>query len=566
MELTAVLLLILGSCYTTLSYPISTTYRSTSCPIWTAYNYDSSKEYCECGNYLGGIVKCVNFPHQVSVLYCYCMTYNDLIEDFTVGQCYYNCYFTRNRYTCIDKNLVCYTNESFSHNVETCSRFNRDGHLCGDCMEGYGPPVYSYSLKCVQCSEDEFKGNLLKYIIVGYLPLTVFYFVVVLLKFSATSQQMVVYTFACQIMTLPCLMRVIMTTHNNAAAINWIHIMTSLSSIWNLDILRSIYHPFCLHPSLNTMHVMALDYMLAMYPMLLIASTYLAVKLHDQYSFIVTLWKPARKIFTCIRKEWDIRGSVIRAFSTFLYLSYMKILDTSFELLNPVYPIDLHKNYINQSYLYCEGEVEYFGPEHLPFGILAVIMMVVFNILPIFLLLFYPYTWFRKVILCSRFSPTLHTFIESFNGYYKTSPKYYQSFAAIFFMSHFIILLFTRYRNISFAFYSTLYLMILSLAVILLQPFKSKCWNKINFALLFNTSVFFLIVSYYVYSRTYQPSFKGNQHVFHVISFVFFTTSTVCILLVLAFNVIPKPCLLKLLQKCHRCFKKDYQSLETSNF
>ena len=221
-------------------------------------------------------------------------------------------------------------------------------------------------------------------------------------------------------------------------------------------------------------------------------------------------------------------------------MSYVKILDTSFELLNPVYPIDLHKNFINQSYVYCAGEVEYFGHEHLPFGILAVIMMVVFHILPIFLLLFYPYTWFRKVILCSRFSPTLHTFIESFNGYYKTSPKHYQSFAAIFFMSRFILLLlFIKYRNVvSFTFYSTLYLMILSSAVILLQPFKSKCWNKVNFALLFNTSVFFLIVSYYVYSRTYQPSFKRNQHFLNVISFVFFTTSMGCIFVVLAYNVI----------------------------
>ena len=121
-------------------------------------------------------------------------------------------------------------------------------------------------------------------------------------------------------LTLPSLMRVV-TTHSNAAAINWIHVITSLSSIWNLDILHSIYRPFFLHPSLNAMHIMALDYMLAMYPMLMIASTSLAVKRHDQYSFIVTLWKPARKILICIRKEWDIRGSVIRAFSTFLYLS-----------------------------------------------------------------------------------------------------------------------------------------------------------------------------------------------------------------------------------------------------
>jgi len=551
MELTVVLLLALINSCTTLT-----------CPIWTAYN--STQGGCVCGHYLGGVVKCINSPHQVSILHCYCMTYNDFIEDFTVSQCYYNCYFTRGSHVCNDKNLVSYSNESNSHNVETCSRLNRDGHLCGDCMEGYGPPIYSYTLKCVMCSKDSFRENLLKYVLVGYLPLTLFFLLIIMLKFSATSQQMVVYTFTCQVMTFPCLIKVI-AVHRDASTV--VKFLVSLGSLWNLDILRSVYQPFCLHPSLNSMHVLALDYVLALYPMFLILLTYLAVRLHDRYSFIVSIWRPARKILTCIRKEWNIRGSVVQAFSTFLYLSYVKILYISFELLFPVYPIDMNKNFINQRYLYAAGEVEYFGPEHLPFGILAVVMIIIFNILPILVILFYPYTWFRKIILCGRFSPTIHTFIESFNGYYKTSPKYYQSFAAAFFVSHFILLLlFNKYRNVTFLFYSMLYLMLLSLAVILIRPFKSKFWNKINFALLFHTSIFFLILSYYVYSRTYQPSFRGDTRFFHVISTIYFISSAGYYLLILVSNICPKSCMQKYIRKWGMCCKKDYQNLEIPHF
>ena len=488
-----------------------------TCPIWSSYN--TTTQACLCGSSLGGLVDCINSPHLVSVLYCYCMTYNENIDQFTVGQCPYNCYFTRTGRVCIDKNLVIYSNASSDlNNVMVCSHLNRDGHLCGDCLKGYGTPVYSYSLKCEQCDEEHFKLNLLKYIIFGYFPLTIFYTVVITFKISLTSHQMIAYVFACQVLTLPSMVTVIISLHKNNV---WIDITLVMTSIWNLDFFRSVYTPFCLHPKLNAMHVIALDYIVAVYPMFLIAITYIAVALHDRYPLVVSIWRPVQKIVTCIRKEWDIRGSLVRGFSTFLSLSYVKILNVSFELLSPVYPLDVYRHYINQTYLYSAGSVEYFGYEHLPFGILAIVMMITFNILPVLLLIFYPYNWFRKFLLCGRHSTPLHTFMESFNGYYRSKPRYYQSFAAAFFISRFIqLLLFSKYRSISFIFYSTFHLMILSLVYSFFQPHKSKFWNNVNFIILVITGLTFLTLNYHVYSRSYEPAIYGNHLLYDIIVIV----------------------------------------------
>ncbi len=56
---------------------------------------------------------------------------------------------------------------------------------------GYAPAVYSYSSACVECKN--YKYNWIKYIAIAYIPLTVFYVLMVLLKVSDNSSTMVVY-------------------------------------------------------------------------------------------------------------------------------------------------------------------------------------------------------------------------------------------------------------------------------------------------------------------------------------------------------------------------------------
>ena len=236
----------------------------------------------------------------------------------------------------------------------------------------------------------------MKYLCAAFHPLTVFYFLVVVLKISITSHTMVASVFICQVVAIPSILKIVFKTSRYPLAKLIFHYVT----LWNLDFFHLVYTPLCLHPKLNTMQVLALDYLIAVYPMLL---TYIALALHDRNPLIITLWRPMQRILTCIKKEWNIRGSIVQAFATFLVLHYVKILNVSFVLLNPVLTQNINGYLINQSYLFSAGTIEYFGTKHLPYGILALMLTLVLNILSVVLLILYPYNSFRKCF-CNKYN------------------------------------------------------------------------------------------------------------------------------------------------------------------
>ena len=70
-------------------------------------------------------------------------------------------------------------------------------------------------------------------------------------------------------------------------------LVTSLYGIWNLDVICFVYTPFCLLSHTQTLHILALDYLIAVYPLLLIGLSYLLVVLYDRnIRIIVWPWKP----------------------------------------------------------------------------------------------------------------------------------------------------------------------------------------------------------------------------------------------------------------------------------
>ena len=122
--------------------------------------------------------------------------------------------------------------------------------------------------------------------------------------------------------------------------------------------------------------------------------------------------------------------------ATFILLLYNKILSVSFDLLVFTRPFN-STGKITGIYLYNDATVVYFGKQHLPYGIMAILFFLVFNILPFLLLLFYPMKCFQSCLNQLKLSHIiLHTFVESFMGYYKdgTEPgtKDCRYFAAMF--------------------------------------------------------------------------------------------------------------------------------------
>ena len=219
---------------------------------------------------------------------------------------------------------------------------------------------------------------------------------------------------------------------------------------------------------------------------------------HDRYPLIVKIWKPAYKCFICIRREWNIRGSLVQAFATFLVLSYVKILNVSFNLLSPVFLQTAEGEFVKQPYLYFDGRIPYFGKKHLPYGILAIIMLVTFNILPITILLLYPCRCFQASMnRCGLHSHVLHTFIDAFQGCYRYKPRDCRYFSAVYLIVRILQLVtFAVVRDLLFVPIMGFYFILLTAIIILVKPYKKKLYNKIDaWFFLAYTFGYFLIIT-----------------------------------------------------------------------
>ena len=449
---------------------VATTCKA-ECPLWTKLNSTAGK--CECGSDLAGMVTCNPDTLEISLLRCYCMTYDEHTDTTEVGPCYFTCPRKRTSHSCEIWKVQ--TNNSRELNEEICGPFQRTGRLCAKCVKNYSVPVYSFSMKCTECLRSEFKLNLLKYLTVAFLPLTLFYIVIVVFKISILTGDLVAYVLACQIVTSPIAIRGRMHRMKLSTQVFW-----SLFSIWNLDFFRQ--SPFCIHPDMSTLQVLALDYLVAVYSLFLIFLTYTAVLLHDRYSIVVKIWRPAYRVFSCIRREWNIRGSLIHAFATFMVLSYVKILDVSFSLLIPVQLKDVNGEAINETYLLNDAELVYFGSEHLPYGILAIVMLSVFNILPALLLLLYPCGCFQKCLTCCGIrSVTLHTFMDALQGCYRYQPRDCRYFAGIYLCVRILFLAtFVMIHDRMIITVAGVYYALLAVTVIFIKPYKQELHNKID--------------------------------------------------------------------------------------
>ena len=134
---------------------------------------------------------------------------------------------------------------------------------------------------------------------------------------------------------------------------------------------------------------------------------------------VVRLWRPFLWCTARLRQQWNIKHSIIDALATFFLLSYIKLLDVSHVLLTPTIVYNAAGSWVG-SFLFYDATVEYMGPEHRPYAVLAILVVVVGVLFPLVLLLLYPMQWFQKCLnRCGLNSPGLQMFMQCFQGYYR---------------------------------------------------------------------------------------------------------------------------------------------------
>ena len=475
---------------------------------------------------------------NLTVLYCHCITISSRSNQVTVGQCSQMCRLGK-CYCSLYTKLETWSNLT-NLNSKVCGLYSRTGQLCGDCMKGYGAPIYSYSMVCAKCDENMVLRNSLKYLSAAFLPVTAFYLMCIVLKISISSGLMTSYVLISQVYTIPDVIETVLSpsTHPTLG----IKILVSFYSIWNMDIFRAVYSSFCLHPSLNTMHTIAFDYLIALYPLAFIILTYLMVSLCDMVKP-----KLPRHMFLNVGLKFEFRVSMITAFTTFLVLSYTKILGTSFRLLSPSYVYNIMNG--NRSlYLYDEGEIPYFGEEHLPFGILAIVMTATCNVFPVILLVLYPTSCFRTRVN----SHTLSAFMDAFQGCYRHHPRDCRYFAAIHFVFRAVIFVLLQLtRNSLFIPMAGLSYLVLTCIVIIVKPYQSSWLNYAEIFLYMVTALncFSLYFSYY-YMRLIKPYLSDSKFILAVpASLMFFISTCYGIVLLLCISM-PTQLTKRLFQWC----------------
>ena len=438
------------------------------CPTWTKRVNSTSN--CTCGDVTRDIVVCNNQTKKVHILDGYLMTYNEAEDTVEAGQTIYGWrrkHFSRGR-----KNLYYIVNRTRSNlNHDACDRFHREGRLCGRCKKGYSPLVYTYVLSCAKCSNAT-TLNVIKFVAAAFIPLTVFYLLVVFFKFNANSPALQVYILGAQMFGAPASCRYIIVQYGTSI---YLALMTTFVGIWNLDFFRLHYKGICL--PISSLTALSLDYAIAFYPLFLIFLTFLATELHARgFRIVVFLWSPFRRMF---RQRWENKSSLIDVMATFMLLTYNKMLSVSFDLLAFTQPFTLNGTF-TEKYLYHDATIVYFGSKHLPYGVMAILFLTVFIIAPFLLLLFYPMKWFQ--ICLNRFKLNyivLHTFVESFTGYYKdgTEPgtkdcRYFASFFLLMRIVFYIALGLTE--NIAFMIIFCSVGIIFSILFLVFKPYKTQ--------------------------------------------------------------------------------------------
>ena len=470
--------------------------------LWSWFENTNGSVGCRCGAKLGGMVHCNENTSKVQLLSCFCMSIYVKDPNITVvGACMYTCRHGQ------DYNLVPTNASELSDKMCGKRDFvsNREGQLCGRCKEGFAPPAYSYDWKCVRCTNSSLT-NTIKYCIVAFLPLTIFFVVLIIFHISATSPSMNAFLLACQVLAAPLQVRIVsfaLSGDPNSWAII-IAFLGSLYGFWNLDFFRTLYPPFCLHPSMSTLQVLALDYVIAVYPLLLTVLTYLLIELHNRNcKLVVWLWKPFHWCCARLRRQWDIQTSLIEAFASFLLLSYVKFLSVSFDFLVPVHLYNAHGESL-EPYLYFDGTVEYFGKQHLPYAILAIVVLSIFNIFPLLLLCLYPCHCFQRVLnACKLRCQALHVFMDAFQGCYKNGTngtrecRFFSAIHLLVRISVFIAMAVSLSTSaVVAAFMVGVIFTLFAILLAVVQPYKSPIYNAIDTVLALNVAlIYFCMVA-----------------------------------------------------------------------
>ena len=349
---------------------------------------------------------------------------------------------------------------------------NRKGILCSECINGFGPSVTSPIFTCSNNCTDTWYGIPL-YLFVELVPVSVFYLVILMFQINLTSAPMVGFIFYSHIVVIGIIIQLADQTNI------FITIILILHGIWNLDFFRYAIPPFCISPKLKIAHILCLQSVSTVFPLILIGITWLCIDLYSRnFKVMVWLWKAVnRLIFKHINTKRDSKKTVIDTFATFFLLSYAKV---TFMLLVPLHPLTVftrsNLNISSTLHAITDPSVKFVSGQHLPFVTICTLGFLLVLLPPVFILALYPTRAFRSLLFkCCPFMAELNIFVEKFYSCYRDGldgGRDMRSLASLYFFV--ILLCYILWTSIAASLLTAVLFGVYSLVIALFQPYKER--------------------------------------------------------------------------------------------
>ena len=327
-----------------------------------------------------------------------------------------------------------------------CGKQNRTGILCGECKDRHGPAVNSEIYKCIPCGNNtSIAANATYYVLSVYLPLFTLFAAIILFNIKLTTGPANAFIVYSQVVSSTFDLSAdgqitFNTITNDSRTLQMVYKVPY--GIFNLEFIENIISPLCLGTTLNTPDVISLDYLVAVFPLLMIVLVIFFMKLSSCIRSRLrrsTLCQSSRGI-SHLCGNWRLGEGLLHAFAAFLLLSYNKFSLVSSNLIQLVSP----QTFYDENGTEITQDISFTGTPAIVFkyNLVGYIVFATFVAIPPLLLLEYPVKlleWcINKVKCLQRFYPAdkVHILRDTFQGCYRNKMRF---FAGLYFLFRLII-------------------------------------------------------------------------------------------------------------------------------
>ena len=393
-----------------------------SCPTWFYFN--NNTQQCECGALKPWGIHCNQREMKVEVANGYCISY--LSGQYFAGDCYYAHLgnFTDRMYSVMPQ-------DPDRLNEVMCSMYKRKGLLCGQCIDGYGPAVYSLEGKCVDCSKFSVGSAVILYLFLEFFSILLFFILVMIFHINITDGPLLGYILFCQVYMLSVRTKETflfsyLISHLPIPIKVLLYASLALCGVWSLKFSWMFIPPFCISSQLTGIHIQLLELVPPIITITILLIACVLIELHKRNcSLIVLAWKTFSDCLAKLRLNPVSGGAFIHTFATFIFLSAYNLNNVAIVTLIHD-PVSHGDGSFYKQLLGCDPTITWMSNKHLTYLSFMGAAFMFLVLIPSFLLCLYPTKFYcrfsqvispRKQLAIKTFAESLHhCFTDGLNG------------------------------------------------------------------------------------------------------------------------------------------------------